>query len=176
MVLQQKKNIFLDLDHTLICSEEYTSQIMEDVYKYSDHAFIEPYVTVARPNLQKFLDYLFANYNVCIWTAASKNYASFIYDRFIKFYNRNRCLKLLLYNVHCEMSSDILGGSKKLSMLWEQWNLPGFNEKNTYIIDDLKEVFTIQPTNCIRIKPFKIKGGEYDNELERIIDYLRNIN
>lgn len=171
----KKLNIFLDLDHTIICSEEYGVSKLKEVSTY-DYDFINPYVTAARPCLQLFLDEIFENYNVSIWTAASKNYASFIFDRFIKKYNNNRTLKLLLYNSHCELSMLKTGGSKSLNMLWNQWMIPGFNETNTFIIDDLKEVHTIQPDNCIRIKPFKIKTGIQDTELLDILKLLQEKN
>lgn len=168
-------NIFLDLDNTIICSEEYSDSIMKHVYNYADYDFIKPYVTVARPYLQEFLDYLFKYFNVCIWTAASKNYASFIYDRFINKMGSNRKLKLLLFNFHCDLSMECNGGSKCLSMLWDKWKIPGFNSNNTFIIDDLKEVYTVQPNNCFRIKAFKIKGGEGDIELLKMIQKLESI-
>lgn len=171
-----KKNIFLDLDNTLICSEDYSRTVVKDAYVY-DYDFLYPFVTTGRPYLQFFLDYLFENFNVSIWTAASKNYASFIYDRFIKRYNHKRQIKLLLYNVHCELSMKKTGGSKSLSMLWEVWKFPGFDKNNTFIIDDLKEVFTIQPQNCIRIKPFIFNknGMIYDDELIKLIYKLEQI-
>lgn len=166
------KNIFLDLDNTLICSEEYSTEIIKDAYIY-DYDFVKPYITTGRPHLQVFLDFLFDNFKVSIWTAASKNYASFIYDRFIKKYNHNRKLHLLLYNTHCDMSMKKTGGSKSLSMLWEVWKIPGYNKYNTFIIDDLKEVYTIQPENCLKIKPFKLKNGFNDNELIKMINKLK---
>lgn len=167
-------NVFLDLDHTIICSEEYDDEIFKYVLEYDDYDFLYPYVTVARPHLQKFLDFLFDNFNVGIWTAASKNYASFIYDRFIKKYNKNRHLKLLLYNTHCDFSSKTMGNTKNLKMLCNVWNIPGFAADKTFIIDDLREVYDTQPANCIRIKPFKIKTGQDDTELLRVIEILKN--
>lgn len=169
-----KKNIFLDLDHTIICSEESNLENLHHAYMY-DYDFIYPYVTVARPNLQIFLDYLFDNFNVSIWTAASKNYASFIYDKFIKKYNSKRCLNLLLYNIHCDISFRYTSGSKSLKMLWELWEIPGYNKENTFIIDDLREVYNIQEKNCIKIKPFKLKVGENDKELFRIMNILKQL-
>ena len=40
------------------------------------------YKVFERPGLQEFLDYLFANFNVSVWTAASKSYALFIIDKY----------------------------------------------------------------------------------------------
>lgn len=173
--MSQRLNIFLDLDNTIICSETYNQKIMSQVYDY-DYDFINPYVTVARPHLQKFLDFIFKYHNVNIWTAASKNYASFIYDRFVKKYDNNRNIGLLLYNKHCDVSMSETGHTKSLSMLWEQWNLVNFNSKNTYIIDDLREVYITQPQNCLPIKPFNIKDGKDDTELLKMIEKIKSIN
>lgn len=156
--MNSKINVFLDLDNTIICSELYTEELMKKILNDNlDYDFIESFITVERPFLQQFLDFLFKNCNVGIWTAGSKKYASFIFNRFIKNYNANRTLKLLLFNEHCDMSIKHKGGRKNLNMLWDVWNLKEFNEKNTYIIDDLKDIYDIQPLNCLKIKPYKIK-------------------
>lgn len=170
----KRKNLFLDLDNTIICSEEYSPNLIEKVQNY-DYDFIPPYITVGRPHLQMFLDYVFSNFNVGIWTAASKNYASFIYDRFIKKYDTNRRLTFLLYNVHCNESIALKNGVKDLSVLWDDWHIEGFNKSNTFILDDLKEVYEIQPDNCIKIKPFKLKILAADNELLSVIEKLKEI-
>lgn len=169
-----KCNVFLDLDQTIITSLEYNPKTYKKISHF-DHDFIHPYVTCARPNLQNFLDFLFENYNVCIWTAASKNYASFVFHRFIKFYNENRTLKLFLYNNHCNISKEITGSIKNLNMLWNYWKIEGFNDKNTFIIDDLKEVFDAQPKNCFKIKPFVLLTGKNDKELLILKKKLENL-
>lgn len=168
----KKYNVFLDLDHTIICSEEYNPTFDKYLINY-DHDFLPPYVTCARPNLQKFLDFLFTNFNVCIWTAASKNYASFILQRFILSYNKNRVVKLLLHKEHCDISFRQTGSTKNLSILNKLWNIPGFTQENTIILDDLKEVFQTQPKNCILLKPFKIKNGQHDFELCKVANILK---
>lgn len=170
--MNKKKNIFLDLDQTIICSEEYSPEIMSKIYGVYDYDFIDKFVTVSRPHLEVFLHFLFKHFNVCIWTAGSKIYASFIYDRFIKRYDPKRELKLLLFNNHCDYSFLKTGHTKDLSMLWNVWKLEDFNKENTFIIDDLKEVFTTQPENCFRIKEFYLKNGQNDTELLSMIERI----
>jgi hypothetical protein len=48
------------------------------------------YIIFERPGLQQFLTFLFKNFNVSIWTAASKDYALFIIDKIIIAGNKNR--------------------------------------------------------------------------------------
>ncbi|QIH04919.1 CDT phosphatase transcription factor [Dasineura jujubifolia toursvirus 2a] len=169
--MSERKNIFLDLDNTIIFSELCTPDVMKSATKFH-YEFISPYVTIARPHLQQFLDYLFENYNVCIWTAASKPYALMIYQKFIKKFGVDRQIQLLLFNDHCEISKRETGHTKSLKMLWEYWKIPGYTKENTYIIDDLKEVYDTQPNNCFPIKEFKMQNGENDKELLKMINTL----
>lgn len=149
-----RKNVFLDLDNTILFSESLDiSDAMSNAINY-DHDFLNDYVVAARPRLQMFLDYLFANHNVSIWTAATKLYATYMYARFIKKYDRRRRIRLLLHSQHCEESKKVTGKPKSLSMLWNVWKVPGFTEGNTIIIDDLEEVCSNQKNNCILVKPF----------------------
>lgn len=177
MNLKKKNNIFIDLDNTIICSEDYDKNTLKAVFQNNySYDFIDRYITAERPHLQTFLDYIFSNFNVSIWTAANKKYASFIFENFIRRYDHTRHITLLLYDVHCNMSEIKKGGSKNLKMLWDVWKLEGFNKENTFIIDDLKEVHEIQPNNCFKIKQFKITtSSTEDLELLKMMDKLKNI-
>lgn len=174
--MNSKINIFLDLDNTIICSEDYTSELLRKIISDGlDYDFIGNFLTAERPYLQFFLDYLFENFNVSIWTAASKKYASFIYDKFIKKYNQKRNLRLFLYSDHCNLSLKHKNSPKDLSMLWDVWKLDGFNSNNTFIIDDLKIVYETQPYNCIKIKPFKIKSTQKNNTDDALLTVIKKL-
>ena len=76
------KNIVLDLDETCISAIE-----VEDFHENKEelenkkakcHIFEGYYYIYERPGIQDFLDYIFENYNVTVWTAASREYALFI--------------------------------------------------------------------------------------------------
>ena len=62
-------------------------------------------------------------------------------------------------------------------MIWDVFEIPGFDVSNTLIIDDLPEVYKIQPCNCINIKEFEFDhlDSENDKELLKIIDKLKNL-
>lgn len=171
-----KLNIFLDLDHTLIHSELYTPDIIETVSYYYYYDFVTPYITAARPHLQEFLDFLFETCNVCIWTAGSKPYALSIQKKFIEKFGIGRDVKLTLYNSHGEVSHSRCNKSKGLEMLWGgDWNVSGYNKNNTFIIDDLKEVYDTQPDNCLPIKQFRMQDGMWDTELLSMMDKIKKI-
>ena len=59
---------------------------MDDVYRIHE-----------RPYLQHFLDFLFTNYNVAVWTAVEKDYAKFIVENFI-LVKPDRRLDFVMFN------------------------------------------------------------------------------
>lgn len=179
------KNIFLDLDNTIICAEPFED--ITDPMKFKERAshfdfknMEDYYLICARPFLQSFLDYLFTHFKVHIWTAASKGYASFIVEEFILKKNPSRKINLILFDRHCRVCKRTYkqeSHSKKLEILWDIWKQPEFDKDNTFIIDDLKEVKDCQINNCINVKPFEFlrDDSEYDKELIKIKDILNDI-
>ena len=174
---KDKPNIFLDLDNTIISAEAledfpFTKKdILHKVCKFTFYNMDGYYLVFERPHLQKFLDYLFENYTVSVWTAASRYYALFIVDKII-LKKKNRKLKYVFWDYHGQISKKKYktisrGDPKNLKLLWEYFNLNGINENNTIIIDDFSDVTDVQPKNSIRIKEFNIldENSEHDNEL-----------
>ncbi len=173
--MRQKPNVVLDLDNTLISAEALTEfpfdkpRMKDKAIQFQIHDMDGYYIVFERPGLQKFLDYLFAHFNVSVWTAASKDYALFIVKH-VLLTKPSRRLQYLFVSYHCKLSRKFYrNDSKNLRMLSEKFNLPEFNEHNTVIIDDLPEVCESQPDNCIAIHPFEIldEGSEHDNVLEK---------
>jgi TFIIF-interacting CTD phosphatase-like protein len=163
-----KTNILLDLDQTLIsaeASEEYDMDSSRaNKFKYIDMDGY--YMVFERPGLQTFLDYLFKNFNVSIWTAASKDYALFIVDKII-LKKPGRRLDWIFFSYHCDISKSLKKGSKDLDMLWDEFKIPGYTRDNTIIIDDYDEVYNIQNERCIIAYPFEVtnEGSENDTYL-----------
>src|SRR5579872_1957723 len=123
--MSKKINIILDLDNTLINSltfKELTqmSKSKEDKFKHID--MDDLYRVFFRPHLQKFLDYLFENFNVSVWTSASLFYVSFIVDNII-LTKPNRKLDLVLFAYHCSYSRKYLECTKDIKMLWNELKL-----------------------------------------------------
>lgn len=172
-------NIVLDLDQTLI-SAEATEEHNFNKYKEKAEKFrsddMDGYYTVySRPYLQEFLDYLFKNFNVTIWTAASKDYALFIIEKIILNGFPERKIDFIFFSYHCDISKNIKDYSKELSILWDTYKLEGYSEKNTIILDDFKnDVHICQPNNCVIAKPFEFtsEGSENDTFLKELIPQL----
>lgn len=181
-------NILLDLDSTLICSLSIKKELKRMPKKYQkkfNYIDMKNYYRIfERPNLQVFLDYLFNNFNVSVFTAADKDYALFIIENIILRKNKeNRKIHYVFYNYHSEISENIYNSPKDLRMLWDIFTLKNFNKNNTYIIDDLDLVKDANPNNVIVADKFEILDGkklvrnlDNDNFLLRIIPYLESIN
>jgi TFIIF-interacting CTD phosphatase-like protein len=173
-----KKNIILDLDNTLLNSLTFKevknfSQSKAKLFDYVD--MDKSYRVYLRPYLQKFLDFLFENYNVSIWTAASKSYATFIIDNIILI-KPERKLDLVLFSYHCSYSKKFLKCAKDIMMLWEELKLKGYTRENTTILDDLPEIHKTLPNYTIKAKYFDVlqRGSENDKFLLNLISKLKS--
>lgn len=169
-----KPNILLDLDQTVISAEaeeDYDHEKNKEKSKKFSYKDMDGYYIVfERPGLQSFLDFLFDNFTVSIWTAASKDYALFIIENIIISDKSNRHLDWIFFSYHCDISKRIKKGSKSLEMLWDEYHIPGYNKDNTVIIDDYDEVYKTQKDNCIIAAPFEFTndGSENDDYLKRL--------
>lgn len=167
----------LDLDNTLICAEALTDfpfkqrGIEEKVLKFELHDMDGYYIVFERPNLQPFLDYVFANFNVSVFTAASQSYCLFIVDNIVLANKKNRALDFILFAEHCGLAKKHYGGYKNMRLFWDKLKLDGYAPNNTRILDDNPDVNDCQPDLCIDIEAFNVldKGSENDSVLMRDI-------
>ena len=178
--MEYKLNIILDLDNTIVnaLSIEDRRKLSSDFgkkFKFQD--YIPFFRIYARPHLEKFLDYLFNNFNVAVLTAAEKDYALFIVERFI-LTKPNRHLEFIMFRSQVDMAEEIFGGMKDLRVIWETYKVNNFYPSNTIIIDDLDLVAQTNPNNTIRIEPFFIvdeESGEINFESEKDTELLKLI-
>jgi RNA polymerase II subunit A small phosphatase-like protein len=152
-----KKNLFLDIDNTLVNSVMYSNNRIK-VYK--------------RPYLDEFLDYVFKHFNVSIWTAANKNYAQYIINTVI-LVKPDRTLHYLLYDEHCKLSKTFYGNLKDLRLLTKNLLLP-ISLKDTYLLDDLESNCLQQKAQCINIQPYNTKNTK-DMRLLQVLEYLKTL-
>lgn len=164
-----KQNVVLDLDHTLICALSADEERADHAVKfdYFDWKDMDgEFKIFARPGLDVFLDFLFANFNVSVWTAASQTYCSFIVQHFIL--KPGRKLDYILFSHHCDESRRINGSHKDLRSLVRDFCLPSsYALDNTVIIDDSVEVNETQPGSCVPVRPFKFCDA--DSELDNVL-------
>lgn len=178
-----KKLILLDLDNTLICAEDLASvrdesKIVKAREKFRTVRMEDYYDIFERPHLQEFLDYLFENFNVGVWTASSKDYAIFVVKNFITQPDNkvrlDRKIELFLCSHHCNVSKKHFKGiTKDLKLISDKWDLLPL--KDIILIDDLENLAEHQPNNVVSIKPFFYDKEEAyeDKELFKIKDHLK---
>lgn len=175
MKTESKPHIVLDLDQTIISSENVKGFNNRDKMKLFNYSTMDNYYYIfERPGLQSFLNYLFKNYRVSIWTAASKDYALFIIENIILKGKYKRKIEWIFYSYHCDISEKLMKSIKNLSLLSDIFRIDDF-DKNTFIFDDNDEVYEAQPKRCLVAKPFYFtdEGSEHDNYLEQVVDQLK---
>jgi hypothetical protein len=170
------KTIVLDLDATLIHSRELRCSENKDVYKglknfENFYIMSDDFIVVERPKGQKFLNYLFENFeNLIVWTAASKDYAEFIIDKCIR-KDENRQLSWYFFSYHCNLSEDKYSSTKNLKLLREYFHLDECDETSICILDDYSDVADGNPGKCIIAPPFdsENKDSSKDNFFEKLM-------
>lgn len=166
-------NIFLDLDNTLISAITQEEEEAKNLARMAYFRIVEMdnlYKIFERPGLQPFLDFLFKNFNVSVWTAADKLYASFIINNFVIMGKPERQLEYILFSEHCQIGNREKDTQKPLEILKEIFRLNLPNE-SILIIDDNPEVYNYQPDNCFLVKPFSFSdfNSENDDELNAVV-------
>lgn len=184
--MEDRLNVILDLDNTIINSlEAYQyANLSTDFQNAFDYKNMLAYSLriFARPGLQTFLDYLFDNFNVSVFTAAEQEYALFIVNNFL-LTKPNRKVHYIFFRYHVDMGINRFNGMKDLRLLFEVFQLPNFYPCNTVIIDDLEDVRLTNPNNTLQIKPFNVLINDQvnydainDQDLDRIEGILTNLN
>ena len=176
--MNDKLHIVLDLDQTLISSElvnEFNIE-NEDKMKLFRYSTMDNYYHIfERPRLQEFLTYLFENFKVSIWTAASKDYALFIIENIILSKGNKRRIEWIFHSYHCDISQKLKNTIKNLTVLSDVFKINDFINDDTFIFDDNEEVYDSQPERCLIAKPFNFadEGSENDNYLQQVINQLK---
>jgi CTD small phosphatase-like protein 2 len=139
--------LVLDLDSTLVFSS-YTP-----IENYNFKVNIQSNDTVTtiyvkeRPYLRSFIKQCAEKYEMIIFTASKKVYASQVIERI----DDKKCIKHILYRESCTViDSNYI---KDISLLGRDLN-------RTIIVDDSRLAFSLQPHNGILIKPYFGEDGD----------------
>lgn len=177
----QKKiaNVILDLDETIVSSvpfDEFPANDVNALQKFLNgkrvHTINDEYIVFERPNLQKFLTYVFKHFNVSVWSAGNKEYVAYIVENVILGNYKNRQLDVVLWDKHCNDSRKHYKNLKDLRLLSDVYKL-GLTKKDTVLIDDLASNCKHQQKNCLNILPFDITNTKNDNELVKVIKAMQ---
>ena len=142
-----KKTLILDLDETLIHSYVTDDIIINNnnnllFQYYSNEDNSQKYIRVIfRPYLKEFLETISKKFEIVIFTASIKNYASPLID----IIDRNNICKHRLFRDDCLMINGTF--IKNLELLNK-------NLKDVIIIDNSSKSFLLHPQNGIKIKSF----------------------
>lgn len=168
-----KSLLILDIDETLIHTEErllYQKTASKKNYDFETEFDGVLFSTVKRPFLKEFIDYAFSNFNIAIWTAATRDYAESILknigineDDLIFFYCEENC------TIRRDMESMKTYGVKNLNKLRKK----GIDLERVLIVDDIAETAINNYGNLIHIKGFY--DDLNDVELLKLISYLEKI-
>ena len=168
-----KFNLILDLDETIIHSVQFKSFKKKNGQhsdKHKKFQMDDDYIVHYRPYLDEFLDFIFENFNVSIWTAACKQYSIHIINKIMN----TKKLDYVFFEDHVSMASKTTNCLKKLDILWDVYKLPNYHQQNTFILDDNSDVYTCQPSNCLKIPMFNYKSND-DSFLLHLISQLKKL-
>jgi len=156
--LSIRKTVFLDLDETLVHSHPSPPPERFDfvVRPVIDGEPMDFYV-LKRPGVDEFLEALASKYEVVVFTAALKEYASMVLDRL----DRNRFISHRLYRDSCRHID---------GKLVKDLNETGRDLKRVVIVDDNPSSFSNQPENAILIRPFV--DDIFDRELWKLRSFF----
>jgi TFIIF-interacting CTD phosphatase-like protein len=158
-----KKLLILDLDNTLIYTADKCQDGAHDILIIDDHKF---YVK-KRPYLIQFIEYIFDNFTVAIWSAGNRIYVEPIvdfifgdYKQFIHFiYSKEDCIREL-YN-------------EREIFLKPIDNILSYEPFEIIILDDNDQTFIKNINNAIKISAWY--GNENDTKLLECINILTPI-
>ncbi|KAJ4703717.1 CTD small phosphatase-like protein [Melia azedarach] len=158
LISSEKRTIFLDLDETLIHSKPDPPPKRFDfiVRPRIDGEMLNFYV-LKRPGVDAFLEAISEKYEVVVFTAGLKEYASLVLDRL----DKKRLISHRLYRDSCKQ----IDGKfvKDLSEMGRDLN-------KVVIVDDNPNAYVFQPKNAIPVKPFT--GDASDTELRKLVKFF----
>ncbi|KAG2689314.1 hypothetical protein I3760_09G133600 [Carya illinoinensis] len=158
LLLSPKRTVFLDLDETLIHSKTDPAPDRFDfmVSPRIDGEVVNFYV-LKRPGVDELLAALGKRFEVVIFTAGLREYASLVLDRL----DQDAVISHRLYRDSCKQVDgkfvkDLLGLGRDLSRV--------------VIVDDNPNAYVFQPENAIPIRPFTDDLG--DTELGKLTEFF----
>lgn len=183
----RKLQIVLDLDETLIhymTAPEWLLVPEDEKAKYEIHTpFLNGGTAVLRPNFKEFLNYIFENCVVSIFTYAPEDYAQEIAS-VLTDGHPEKFANIWSFEV-AEYASNLLERAKDLRYLWYNLNPKVMTPCNTILIDDLDENTNNDSNrnNAIQIQEFRLLLGKSktyndlsnDKALLNVMGIIKNI-
>ena len=155
-----KRTVFLDLDETLVHSKaDPPPERFDFVVRPSIEGEFMNFYVLKRPGVDRLLAALSEKFEVVVFTAGLKEYASLVLDHL----DPDCVISHRFYRDSCkEVDGKFV---KDLSEL-------GRDLKRVVIVDDNPNATALQPENAIPIRPFTDDLG--DRELGRLIEFFES--
>lgn len=155
----EKKTVFLDLDETLVHSR---TDPPPDHYDFTVHPSIDgrvvPFYVLKRPGADELLRAAAAVFEVVVFTAGLREYASLVLDRLDP---AGELIAHRLYRDSCrEMEGKLV---KDLAGVGRALN-------RAVLVDDNPNAYVLQPENALRVTPFSNDLG--DRELSKVMKFF----
>ncbi|KAG9448170.1 hypothetical protein H6P81_014298 [Aristolochia fimbriata] len=159
---QEKKTVFLDLDETLIHSKSDPPPERYDfVVRPTIDGEVLNFYVLKRPGVDELLEEIGKNFEIVVFTAGLREYASLVLD----ILDSKGLISHRLYRDSCKQKEGKF--VKDLSEL-------GRDLKKVVIVDDNPNAYEFQPENALPVAPF-IDDLE-DRELRRVMKFLEFAN
>ncbi|CAK7350361.1 unnamed protein product [Dovyalis caffra] len=158
LISPDKRTVFLDLDETLVHSKaDPPPEKFDFVVRPKIDGETMNFYVLKRPGVDAFLEALGAKYEVVVFTAGLKEYATLVLDRI----DPKGLISHRFYRDSCkEVDGKFV---KDLSEM-------GRDLKRVVIVDDNPNCYIYQPGNAIPVKPFINDLG--DLELEKLATFF----
>ena len=138
-----------------------------------------------RPNLDPFLDYLFANHHVMIWSSGMPENVERIMEKMLTPEQREKLVAIWSRDklrIPPNLFAEKVQVYKQLSWVWEdptlRTNAPlgGWSQRDTVLVDDSIDKAAAEPHNLIQVDEFINSAAQKENTtLLEVIDYLERI-
>lgn len=166
--------IVLDIDLTLVCAEEVKDKVeikeeKKEIKLREDEDYniiyreIRCFSGKKRPHLNTFLDYVFENFDIAVWSAGNEQYVKPSVEHI--FGERKSLLKFVYHVEHCE------NGSNKDQKIKPLSKITGYNPSKIIIIDDNENSFIKNEHNAIKISSWS--DDKTDDKLLKCIEILK---
>lgn len=138
-----------------------------------------------RPQLAPFLDYLFANHHVMIWSSGMPENVERIMARMLSEERQQQLVAIWSRDklrLPAHLFAEKVQVYKQLSWIWEDPNLQldaplgGWSQRDTVLIDDSIDKAAAEPYNLIKVDEYTGIPAQNDNmTLLHVIAYLEHI-
>ncbi len=155
--------MILDLDETLIHATE------EKLERKPDF-LVGEYFVYKRPFLESFLEFCFENFDVAIWTTATKSYAEEILQIILK---ETQNWEFLWTRERCTFAFDAEAREHFYVKRMHKIRHRGYKLESVIVVDDSPNVWQSSYGNLVRVNKFE--GDENDSELKILPIYLEKL-